>query len=74
MQWNNIENFIRLVYTKNLTVTAQQVLDHYIQILVDIIATENLNSKIIQYTHNFRKRIIVWYHVVYYAYNSNFLV
>ncbi|GBC05148.1 hypothetical protein RclHR1_06060006 [Rhizophagus clarus] len=58
IRWNNIEKFARLIYTKNPTVTAQQVLDHYIQSLIDITTINNLNPKIAQHAHNLHKRII----------------
>ena len=57
-RWNNIENFTRLAYTKDPTVTAQKVLDQYTRNLVDI-TKMNVDSDVADHVRNLHKKIIV---------------
>ncbi|CAG8591666.1 6887_t:CDS:2 [Ambispora gerdemannii] len=57
-RWNTIDHFTRLVYTKNPTVTAQQVLDQYVRNLVEIATIKNIDPGVLQRTRDLHKNII----------------
>ena len=65
MQWNNFEKFTKFVYTKDPTVTAQQVFDKYIQSLVDITRIRNINFDVAQRVRDLYEKLIVWFILLY---------
>ncbi|RHZ51910.1 hypothetical protein Glove_468g5 [Diversispora epigaea] len=55
--WSSIEDFTRSVYTKDPTVTVQQVLDLYIRNLVEIANIKNINPNVLQRARDLCKNI-----------------
>ncbi|CAG8502910.1 14391_t:CDS:2 [Cetraspora pellucida] len=57
-RWNNIENFTKSAYNNDPTLTAQQVLDQYIQSLNEIINIKEVGPNVKRHVQAIRRKII----------------